>query len=61
MKKSVIALLLSGQAAAHSGAGTPDALFHVHGVEYVGAGLVVLAVALAMPLLRRLWQHWFRT
>lgn len=59
MKKLLVLLLMSGQAAAHGGEGTPDALFHVHGAEYAGAGLVILAL-LSFPLLRRLWQRWFR-
>lgn len=59
MKKFIILLLLSGQAAAHDGGGTANALLHVHGADYAGAGLVMLAL-LVFPLLRRLWQRGLR-
>lgn len=60
MKKLAVLMLMSGQAAAHSGAGTPDALFHVHGAEYVGLGLLALAVVVALPALGRFITRRFR-
>lgn len=56
MKKLFLLLPISGPAMAHSGRGTAEAFFHVHGAEFMGAGLVVLS-ALAVPVLVSLWRR----